>query len=109
MPLGTPTRVAAESAAAERLFVDQLSFAGDSAYPTGGSTNFDQFVRDLTNDGRNVIAVIGNDCGANDVHYVPPVGSTPGKLKVYVRATGVEVANATDLSAVTFQVVVFSK
>lgn len=86
-----------------------MSFDGDGAYTTGGTADFDAVVKAALGDDRDVIAVISGDCGDNDCVYVPDAGATPGKLKVYVRTTGVEVANAANLSAVTFNVTVISK
>ena len=60
-------------------------------------------------DSRDVIAVISGDCGLHEAKYVPDAGATPGKFMVFLRSTGVEVANAVDLSSTTFNVVVISK
>lgn len=109
MALGTATRVADESTQGDRLYVDQLSFLGDDAYTTGGTADFDGYVQDALGDARDIVAVISGDCGDNYCAYVPDAGATPGKLKVFVRSTGAEVAGAADLSSVTFNVVVISK
>lgn len=111
MSLGTGTRVADESTKGDKLYVDQLSFLGDDAYPTGGTPDFDGFVQALLGDARDVIAVVPGDCGDNLPIYVPDAGggATPGKLLVRVISTGLEVANTTDLSGVTFNVTVISK
>ena len=109
MALGAASRVAAESANGERLFVDRISFAGDGAYVTGGTPDFDGTIKALLGDDRNVIAVIPGDCGNYLPLYVPAVGATPGKLLARLISTGAEAANAADLSAITFNVIVISK
>lgn len=106
MPLGTITRDAAESVAGEKVFIDNISFPGDSSYPTGGSP-LDDLVKTALGDARDVLAVISGDCGNNICHYVPGEDAL-GKLLVRVMSTGVEVANAVDLSGTTFNVTVIS-
>jgi len=104
MALGAATRSAGESGQGERLFVDVLTFAGDSSYPTGGTDGFDAYVQAVLGDARNVVGVVMiGDCGDNIPIYVG------GKLMVKVLSTGLEVANAVDLSGVTFTVMVISK
>lgn len=104
MALGAATRSAGESGVGERLFMDVVSFAGDDNYPTGGTAGFDAYIQALLGDSRNVIGVVMiGDCGDNMPIYVG------GKLMVKVISTGVEVANAVDLSAATFTVLVISK
>jgi len=93
--------------------MDAISFAGDGAYPTGGTAAFQTTLRAALGVGNvDVVAVIPIDCGG----YVPAWDNATGKLKVYHGnndggADGplVEVPNATDLSAVTFKVLVVSK
>lgn len=93
--------------------MDAISFAGDGAYPTGGTAAFQTSVRSALGVGNvDIVAVIPIDCGG----YVPAWDNATGKLKVYYgdydpAAAGplVEVPNATDLSAVTFKVLVVSK
>jgi hypothetical protein len=109
MALGAGTAVASESAKGDRLFVDAISFAGDSAYPTGGTLDFDGYVQALLGDQRNVLAVVSGDCGIYMPEYVKNAGATPGKLMVRTMVDGTEVADTTDLSAVTFNVTVISK
>lgn len=109
MALGTPTLVTPESTKGDALFVDQMSFAGDDSYPTGGTLDFDALVKTALGDARNVVAVISGACGDNYAVYVPDAGATPGKLQVFVRSTGAEVGNSVNLSGVTFNVVVISK
>lgn len=86
-------------------FVDRLSFAGDASYPTGGTVDFEGSVRTKIGDNRTVIGIFAEDCGA----YRPVYDNATDKLKVYQTSDGAEVSNATNLSATTFKVVVFSK
>lgn len=103
MTLGAGTLNAAESDS-NRLFADVVSFAGDDAYPTGGTVDFDAYLQALVGDSRNVMGVIAvADSGDNIPMYVG------GNLMVKLRSTGAEVANTTDLSGVTFTLLVLSK
>lgn len=137
MALGTITKVAGPGTG-DRLFVDTFSFLGDSAYPTGGTADFEGSIQTLTGDARTVVAVIPIETGKYKVRY----DRTADKLKVYnnsavatiATADGSdaattqalanaikaainaavgdgeeEVANASDLSGTTFKVLVISK
>lgn len=91
-------------------FTDRVSFLGDNSYPTGGTATFSALFQAKTKDGRKPIAVIAQDCGG----YVVAYDETNDKLKVFRGAHTVdnpmsEVPNATDLSGVTFNVIVISK
>ncbi len=90
------------------IFHDVLTFAGDGAYPTGGTLGFGAAVQSFYGDGRQVLAVVGQDCGGYVPVYVPGTDA----LKVYKSAGSaapmVEVSNAANLSAVTFNVLVIS-
>jgi hypothetical protein len=103
MALGTITVVKAfEADGPVRL--DLLSFAADGAYPTGGTTAFQAKVRDALDRGNvEVLAVIAQDCAG----FNPVYDKTNDKLKVYA-ANNTQVANTTDLSANTFNVMVVS-
>jgi hypothetical protein len=86
------------------LRADLISFAGDGAYPTGGTANFQTLVRNALGKGRvEIIAVLGQDCGGR----TPVYDKALDKLKVYNGTS--EISNATDLSATTFRLVVLSK
>lgn len=90
-------------------FHDVISFAGDGAYATGGTATFQTTFRTLTGDSREILAVVGQDCGG----YVPVYDKAADKLKVYEAAADGspldEAANAGDLSGTTFVVLVISK
>lgn len=92
------------------LFVDFITFTGDSAYSSGGTAAFTAFVRAFFGDNRTVVGVISQDCGGYFPVYVP----TTDKLKVFEAAAqnasqvpGAEY-NGSDLSAVTFNMLVLS-
>lgn len=91
------------------VFVDFLSFAGDGAYPSGGTLGFQASVRAALGDQREILAVIGQDCGG----YVPVYLPGTDALKVYEQtnvATSPLIETATaDLSGTTFNVVVISR
>ncbi len=88
-------------------FQEDFSFPGDGAYPTGGTVGFQALVRAATGvkEARTVQAVVDISGGAT---YYPVYDRANDKLKVFVRATGVEVADTTNLSATTFRVLVLS-
>lgn len=87
-------------------FTDRISFAGDNAYPTGGTPGFKALFQAKTKDQRQPIAVVAQDTnGLYSVGY----DEVNDKLKVFSVQNHAEVANATDLSATTFVVVVTSK
>lgn len=89
---------------------DVLSFAGESSYAAGGS-DFAAAAEAAIAAGREIMAVVPVDCGG----YLPQFDKSNGKLKVYYgnydAADGplIEVANATNLSGVTFKVLVISR
>ncbi len=84
----------------------RLSFAGDGAYPTGGTAGFQALVRTLLKKpGLEVIDVISGDCGDNLVHY----DKANDKLKQRVISTGAEAANASNQSGVTLRCTVLYK
>lgn len=109
----TLTTLAASAGAnpSDPVFHDRLSFAGDATYPTGGSAFLAKF-QTKCGAGREILAIVPGDCGGYHVAY----DHSSGKLKVYysdLNAVGdgpdIEVPNATDLSAVTFNLLVLSK
>ena len=109
MSLGTLTRVAAKSGDSSKpIFYDRVSFAGDSAYPTGGTTGFDALITALLGDSREVVGIIPEDCGAYMPAYLP---DDDGTLKVFEGTSGAnaEVTDTTNLSGTTFNILVLSK
>lgn len=112
MALGTITvGTKAGVAASAPLFAELISFAGDGAYGAGGTAGFKALVEAKVGGSREILAVIGQDCGG----YVPVYDKANDKLKVYEgdydpAAVGPLKENATaDLSAVTFNVLVISQ
>ncbi len=110
MPIG-PITVNKSVGASKPRFEDLLSFTGDGTYTTGGTAAFQASVRAQLGDNREVIAVVGQDCGG----YVPVYNKATDRLKVFYADNNnasdgplIEVPNATDLSAVTFRVLVHS-
>lgn len=86
------------------LLINPISFAGDGAYPTGGTVAFQAKVQALFEDHREVITIIPGDCGG----YRPVYDKANDKLKVFDENTGAEVANTTSLSGTTFNIAVVS-
>jgi len=102
MSLGTVT--VGDKAGQKRApqFVDHLQFAGDGAYPSGGTADFQEYVQAAFGDKREVIGVLGQDCG----DFVPVYDKANDKLKVYKRSDGAEASG--NLSTTTFNILVFS-
>lgn len=110
MSLGTITVGAGQGGKPKApSFRKKISFPGDDSYPTGGTANFEAAVQSALSLEVDLIAILPNDCGG----YVPVYDDVNDKLKVYYAdydavADGalIEVANATNLSGTTFNVVV---
>lgn len=103
MALGTATAVAKQGRdPSQALGLFLLAFAGDGAYPSGGTASFQDYVRAAIGQNCTVLGVV--DVALNATYY-PVYDSLNDKLKVYVRATGVENATA-DISAQLFRVLV---
>ena len=109
MAIGAITKTPADSGSVGpgHVYADAISFAGDGAYPTGG-TAFDALFKAVVKDDRNILAVLNADSGG----FTPVYDKATGKLKVYrtgaVNAAQEEVPNTTNLSATTFRLVVIS-
>ena len=105
MTIGTITPGAAannaKGAQSAPIFMDKIAFVGDASYPTGGSLAVDAEIAAAL--GRqapmNIIDVISGDCGD---HYLIYKDAGGGTFQVFLRSTGAEVANTTNLSAITF-------
>ena len=106
MALGTLTLVkAGGKVPSAPLFAERISVLGDSSYPTGGTASFSATVAAAVGRAVDIVDVISGDCGDNHVEY----DAANDKLKVRVISTGAEVANATNQSAVTFNLTVLYK
>ena len=100
MALGTGTVVRNDiQAASAPIFIKEISFAGDGAYPTGGTANFQAYVRALLKADVQVVAVL--PCALNGVYNATYVSATD-KLLISV-AANTEVTATTDLSGTTFK------
>ncbi len=93
-------------------FLTSLSFAGEASYPTGGMLGLGASLKAQVKDNRAVKGIIPLDCGGYVIVWVPSTSA----VKVYycdydAGADGplVEVPNATDLSAVTFRMLVVAE
>lgn len=86
---------------------DLIHMPGDGAYPTGGTPGFEAYVREVLGLETNVdvLGVISGDSGI----YVAQYDRANDKLKVRTMATGAEVADTTDLSGTTFNLIVISR
>lgn len=104
MALGTVTSVSA-TAAQGPVFTDRLTVVGDSSYPTGGTAGLAAALKALRKDQRDIVSVVDEGVATNKIEY----DKANDKLLCYVRATGAQVANATDLSGTTFKICVTSK
>ncbi len=103
MALGTLVKtLTGQMGTTQPLMVNPISFAGDGAYVTGGTTAFQAKVQALFEDHREIITIIPGDCGG----YRPVYDKAADKLKVFDENTGAEVANAANLSATTFNLAI---
>lgn len=90
--------------------MDMVSFPGDASYPTGGTAAFQASIRTALDKGNvNIVAIVPQDCGG----YSPVYDNANDKLKVYhgdsdgvADGPMVQVPNATNLGAVTFNMLV---
>jgi len=110
MALGTMTVAVRSSHDNRPTFFDRVSFDGDANYPIGGYSGFEALAQAAISRGAvDVIGVIGQGCEGYDVSY----DRTNDKLQVWRTGDADnpkdEVPDATNLSAVTFNVVVVSR
>lgn len=86
-----------------------LSITGDAAYATGGSASFKAFVESKIGRGlESIVAVVGIGIGGGAGYHLS-YDTANDKLLVHAGATGLQVANATDLSAVTFNATIIAQ
>lgn len=107
MALGTLTHTSQNARSGlDVVFHDEVTLVGDASYPTGGTAGFQAAMRALTKDQREILAVI--PIGAQGAAGRMPVwDKANGKLMMFNGAS--EVANATDLSAITYRLLVISR
>lgn len=108
MAITNVTQVSKGGQSSAPVFFDEMTFTGDSAYPTGGSA-FDALFEAAVGQDRTIMAVLHRSGG-----YVPEYDAATGKLKLLVtgaasQAALAEVNNNTDLSAKTIGVLVISR
>jgi hypothetical protein len=87
------------------VYINKISFDGDAAYATGGSADFQQFVRDVTEDIVTVVDATGYGYTAGALTHFARHDHVNDTLVAFVLA-GTEVPNATDLSSVSFELTV---
>lgn len=104
MALGTIVIVSSAQAVGP-VYFDSIRVVGDSAYPTGGSPDFEGALRARVGDNREILAVVIGPSGV----YVPEFDKTNDKLMVRTMVDGSEVPNATNLSGTMFNCLVISK
>lgn len=101
MALGTATIVGQRMKShSHALDVVDISFLGDDSYPTGGTAEFQAYVRAALPEKREVTVLAVLPGGLNGGN-TPIYDAANDKLLMVVAATGVEVANEVDLSSVT--------
>lgn len=102
MAIGTIT-VLDKSQISGTLNNDEIVFAGDSTYPTGGTPGFQALVRNVLGKGNvTILYVVTQDSGGQTCYY----DAVNDKLKVM---TGTSEHAAGNLSAITFRLAVVSK
>lgn len=84
------------------------TLVGDGSYPTGGSATFSTTLSTALSRSVEVVAVVGYGV-AGGVGYWLVFDAANDKLMVINAASGLEVANATDLSGVTFKATIWAK
>lgn len=112
MSLGAITTNKRAGQGVSQLLAFHIEFAGDDAYPTGGTTGFEDTVRSAVDRGDiDVLAIIPDDCGG----FVPVYDRDNDTLMVYQGDNDaaqddplVEVPDTTDLSATTFKMTVLA-
>jgi len=111
MALGAVTIVSKEFRKTTQSFHDVLSFAGENPYATGGMLGLEASVEAALVEGRRIIGIIPQDCAG----YLPVWVPSTNKVKVYYvdnnnAADGplIEVPNGTDLSSITFNVILIT-
>lgn len=104
MAIGTITVVASTYERGGQ-FTDTISFAGDASYPTNGTATFQTSFRTAVSATRVIDGVEGNGLNGG---YECIYDKAADKLLTVVKSSGVETANAVDLSGTTFKLKVRS-
>lgn len=85
-----------------RVHFYKFTIVGDGAYPTGGTAAINALITAKLSKAIKLIEIKGVGTG-----YYLSYDYTADKLKAWVASTGAEVANAVDLSGVTFDCIAF--
>lgn len=100
-----------DSVKATDVYYDMVSFLGEASYTTTGS-DFDALFETLVNAGRKILAIIPQRNNGYPLEYDP----ISGKLLMFfgdnnnaADGPNIEVPATTNLSALTFRVLVISK
>jgi hypothetical protein len=109
MALGTMTLTRGVGSSPGPVYADLISFDGDGAYSSGGTTGFTDLVSAILGQTRTILGVVGQDCGG----YVPVFLPGTDALMVYEQtdtATSPLIETATaNLSGTVFNLLVLSK
>jgi hypothetical protein len=110
MALGTITVTAINAPGnATPIFLDLLSFPGDGAYVADGTPDFEDSYQAAIGSAREVLAVVGQDCGG----YIVSYDKANDKLKVWEQtnvATSPLIETVTaNLAGTTFNLLVISR
>jgi hypothetical protein len=106
MALGASARVDAVGQRGGPVIVELITVVGDDSYTTGGTLLFEAFVQAALGRGAvTLLGVVQQNIGDLRAMYDAAADS----LIVDVMSTGVEVANAADLSSTTFELLVICK
>lgn len=109
LPSSITVRESAGGKPSAPLFALMVEHAGDSAYTTGGSLAYQAFLS--TELGRNIqiVHVTGYGYTAGALTHICEYVPATDALRVYVVATGAEVAAAANQSALTFRLTVLAQ
>lgn len=105
MSLGTITQIEEVGRSGGPIILALVTIVGDDDYTTGGTVAFQDFIRAELDADVELLAVIQQNIGDFRAMY----DKANDKLIVDVMSTGVEVANATDISGTTFELLIVAK
>lgn len=106
MALGAMTAATPVGQEGGPISIFKLSFAGDTSYPTGGSTGAQALIRTALGKGNiEVLGVLQQNLSDHVMRY----DKAGDALIVQLMSTGAEVANTTNLSGTTFDLLVVAR